>query len=73
MGEDNIELYFRPVFLVLLGDADVKVRVAAIEGLVEDDSKQLMGRLIDLLQHDPEALPQVPQIDLAQVRPVDWS
>src|SRR5207253_1065261 len=55
MGEDNIELFFRPVFLVLLADSDVQVRVAAIEGLIEDESKQLMSRLIDLLQHDPEA------------------
>ncbi len=54
LGEDNIELYFRPVFLVLLGDSDAAVRVSAIGGLVEDESKLLMGKLMDLLHADPE-------------------
>jgi len=55
MGEDNIDYYFRPVFLVLLGDADTQVRVSAIEGLIEDNSKLLMGRLIELLKNDPDS------------------
>jgi HEAT repeat protein len=55
MGEDNIELYFRPIFLVLLGDSDSRVRLGAIEGLVEDESKLLMSKLIGVLHDDPEA------------------
>src|SRR5436305_8583847 len=54
MAEDNIELFFRPVYLVLLGDEDARVRVAAIEGRVEDETKVLMSRLIELLHNDPE-------------------
>src|SRR5438105_2242605 len=48
MAEDNIELYFRPVFLATLEDGDAQVRLSSIEGLFEDDSKVLLGRLIDL-------------------------
>ncbi len=55
MGEDNIDLYFRPVFLAMLSDGDSKVRIAAVEGLVEDNSKLLMSKLISLLQNDPDA------------------
>jgi HEAT repeat protein len=52
IAEDNINLNFRHVFLALLGDADAQVRMSAIEGLAEDESKLLLGRLLDLLQND---------------------
>jgi len=54
MAEDNIELYFRPVYLVALDDQDADVRLAGIEGLVEDTSKLTLDKLIDLLDHDPD-------------------
>jgi HEAT repeat protein len=53
MAEDNIELDFRHVFLISLEDPDAQVRLTAIEGLYEDESKLLMGKLINILRHDP--------------------
>src|SRR5438094_7991609 len=47
MAEDNLELYFRPMYLVALDDSDAKVRLSAIEGLYEDNSKLTMGKLIE--------------------------
>src|SRR4051812_4458442 len=54
MTEDSIELYFRPVFLVALEDSDAQVRLSAIEGLFEDNSRLLLGKLIDMLGRDPD-------------------
>src|SRR5947209_8171371 len=42
MAEDNIDLFFRLVYLVALEDDDADVRLAAIDGLVEDNSKRTM-------------------------------
>jgi HEAT repeat protein len=53
LSEDNVELDFREVFLVLLEDADDEVRAAAVEGLWEDESKVLLLKLLDLLRSDP--------------------
>src|SRR5215217_1494082 len=53
LAEDNIELDFRTALQVLLDDADETVRLAAIEGLWEDESLPLLSRLLDLLAHDP--------------------
>lgn len=54
MAEDNIEFYFRPVFLVGLDDADPGVRRASIEGLFEDESALLLGRLVGIVRKDPD-------------------
>jgi HEAT repeat protein len=54
MAEDNIDLYFRRVYLVALEDEDADVRLAAIEGLFEDNSKLTLGMLIDILAGDPD-------------------
>src|SRR5919204_6231816 len=54
MAEDNIELYFRPVFLVALEDEDPEVRLAAIEGLFEDNRTLTLDKLIDMLGRDPD-------------------
>jgi HEAT repeat protein len=54
MAEENIELYFRPVFLVALEDSDPQVRLSSIEGLFEDESKVLLSRLIEVLRRDPD-------------------
>jgi HEAT repeat protein len=55
MAEDNIELDFRHVFLFGLEDWDEQVRFSAIEGLYEDESKLLMGRLLTIVRSDPDA------------------
>jgi HEAT repeat protein len=54
MAEDNIDLDFRHVFLVALEDANPEVRTTAIEGLYEDESRLLLGRLLDMLRRDPD-------------------
>lgn len=54
LAEDNIDLNFRHVFLNALEDSDPDVRRAAIEGLVEDNSSLLLGRLLIMLRHDPD-------------------
>ena len=54
MAEDNIDLDFRHVFLVALEDRDPEVRTTAVEGLYEDESRLLLGRLLDMLRLDPD-------------------
>jgi HEAT repeat protein len=54
MAEDNIELDFRHVFLFGLEDWDEQVRFSAIEGLYEDESRLLLGRLITIVRNDPD-------------------
>lgn len=54
MAEDNIDLDFRHVFLIALQDSDPQVRLASIEGLYEDESRLLLGRLIEMLRNDPD-------------------
>lgn len=49
LTEDNLDLDFRAVFACCLDDADAEVRVAAIEGLWEDNRPATMRRLLDLL------------------------
>lgn len=50
--EANFEVYFDPVFLLGLGDADAEVRTAAINGLWEHEDPQLIGPLVHLLRTD---------------------
>jgi HEAT repeat protein len=52
--EDNLDFDFRYVFLTALEDVDADVRRSAIEGLVEDHSSLLMGRLLTMLRNDPD-------------------
>ena len=54
LAEDNIDYDFRRVFLNALEDADPGVRKRAIEGLSEDTSTLLLGRLLTLLRNDPD-------------------
>lgn len=54
MIEDNIDLDFRHVFLTALEDKQAAVRLSAIEGLVEDNSSLLLGRLLAMLRNDPD-------------------
>ena len=52
LGEDSVEFDFQPVFRFLLDDSEAVVRVAAIDGLWEDERSSIMERMIVLL-HDP--------------------
>lgn len=52
--EDNIDFDFRRVFLNALEDSDPEIRIKAIEGLVEDNSTLLLGRLLTILRNDPD-------------------
>lgn len=54
LGEDNIELDFRHVFLMALDDKDAQVRLTAIEGLYEDESRVLLLKLLTMLKDDPD-------------------
>ena len=54
LADDNIELYFRPVFLATLDDPDAEVRLSSIEGLFEDESALLLDKLLKIERKDPE-------------------
>ncbi len=54
IAEDNIDYHFRRVFLNALDDTSADVRRKAIEGLSEDNSTLLLGRLLTLLRNDPD-------------------
>ncbi len=65
LGEDNIDLDFRPVFRACLGDVDPEVRAAAVAGLWEDESELTMDRLISLIQDDSGKVRATATISLA--------
>lgn len=53
LNEDNPDMNFRDILLFCLADGDEAVRVAAIEGLVDDESFTLLERLAALAAEDP--------------------
>jgi HEAT repeat protein len=53
LTEDNLDLNFRDVLLICLEDPDPEVRMAAIEGLDDDESYILLERLIGIAADDP--------------------
>lgn len=53
LNEDNPDLYFREAFLLLLDDPDEDVRAAAIDGLGDDQSGDLLERLLALVAREP--------------------
>ncbi|MBF6612319.1 MAG: HEAT repeat domain-containing protein [Chloroflexi bacterium] len=54
MSEDNVDLDFRYALLAALEDSDSQVRQSAIEGLYEDNSKLLLGKLLSMLRTDSD-------------------
>lgn len=54
MAQDNVDLDYSDLFVRLLDDEDPDVRIAAIEGLWEDDRASTADRLIALARTDPE-------------------
>ncbi len=56
-AESNFDLDFDPVFLMALDDPDADARVLAVRGLWSRERRDVIPRLIALLENDPE--PQV--------------
>lgn len=54
LAEDNVELNFDAVYLLALDDGEASVRGAAIRGLWEYEGRDLIGRLLTLLERDEE-------------------
>src|SRR5688500_8242826 len=54
LAEDNIDLNSRHVFLTALEDPDPQVRLTAVEGLYEDESKLLLNKFLPMLREDPD-------------------
>jgi HEAT repeat protein len=52
--EDNVDLNFDAVFFTALDDAEAAVRAAAVRGLWEYEGRDLIGRLLQLLEKDEE-------------------
>jgi HEAT repeat protein len=55
LAEDNVELDFDSPLIWMLDDDDAQVRMAAIEGLWENQRSTLLQRLLKLLRVDPSA------------------
>jgi HEAT repeat protein len=51
-SEANFEVNYQSIALMALDDSDATVRAAAVEALWEDESPELMKRLIDSVQWD---------------------
>ncbi len=65
LGEDNVDLDFRPVLRACLSDAHPEVRAAAVMGLWEDESERTMDRLIALLDDEAGGVRSAAAVALA--------
>lgn len=54
LAEDNVDLSFDAVFFTALDDPEADVRAAALRGLWEYEGRDLIGRLLQLLEKDEE-------------------
>ncbi len=54
LADDNPELNFDTVFTTALRDHDAAVRRLAIEGLWEDQEREVIPDFVDLVQRDPD-------------------
>lgn len=54
LAEENVEFDFRDVFSAMLDDPEPEVRIAAIDGLWEDERLRTLRRLEPLLANDPD-------------------
>jgi HEAT repeat protein len=54
LAEENVEFDFRDVFVAILNDSDPEVRIAAVEGLWEDERRSTLERLLSMFEKDPE-------------------
>lgn len=55
LAQDNVELNFDAVFKHALRDEEPVVRSAALRGLYEYEGRDLISRLVAILEEDPEA------------------
>lgn len=53
LSEDNVDLDFNTILYWLLDDTDAAVRVAAVEGLWENESPRMLRRLLEMIKNDP--------------------
>ena len=51
--EDDIKLDFTEIFMFLLTDPDAQVRGKAIDGLWENESRELLSKLLTIVTDDP--------------------
>jgi HEAT repeat protein len=65
LGEDNVDLDFRPIFRACLRDADAEVRLAAVAALWEDETEGTMDRLISLIGDEAGAVRAAAVVALA--------
>lgn len=65
LGEDNLDLDFRPALRACLKDSDAAVRAAAIAGLWEDESEGTLDRLISLIADPVGAVREAAVVALA--------
>jgi len=56
MAEENVALDFTHIFRMILKDADEEVRLAALDGLWEDEDEALVPVLIRMMNADPSVL-----------------
>lgn len=54
LAEDNVDLNFDAVLFTALDDREAAVRAAAVRGLWEYEGRDLIGRLLQLLEKDEE-------------------
>jgi HEAT repeat protein len=54
LAEDDIELEFSAVYFFLLKDPDPQIRSKAIDGLWEDESREFLAHLLELVAKDPD-------------------
>lgn len=54
LTESDIETIFYTVFRAMLEDNEVKIRLAALAGLTEDEDPKLIDPLIQLMRNDPD-------------------
>jgi HEAT repeat protein len=54
LAEDNVELNFDAAFFTALDDPEADIRAAAVRGLWEYEGRDLIGRLLQLLEKDEE-------------------
>lgn len=54
LAENDVQLDFGDVFKLALDDPEPAIRVAAIEGLAEDEDYRTSDRLVTLLRTDPD-------------------
>ncbi|NJM41725.1 MAG: HEAT repeat domain-containing protein [Anaerolineae bacterium] len=52
--QEDIEMHFGAAFRPMLSDANPRVRLTAISGLMEDEGQDLVEPLIHLMRNDPE-------------------